>query len=147
MVAGSDADGVLITMTARLLCPPLTIVARADDEATVPKLLRAGATRTASPDAIAGGRMAQAVLRPSVLDVDLQMDEELVQPGSPLDGKTVGTSGIRSRRGLILVAIKRPDGHLAFNPDDDAPVAAGDTLITLGNRAPLGGANALALST
>ena len=147
VVAGSDADGVLITMTARLLCPPLTIVARAEEEATVPKLMRAGATRTASPDAIAGGRMAQAVLRPSVLDVDLQMDEEMVQPGSALDGKTVGTSGIRSRRGLILVAIKRPDGQLAFNPDDDAPVAAGDTLITLGNRAPIGGPNALAFST
>lgn len=147
VVAGSDADGVLITMTARLLCPPLTIVARAEDEATVPKLLRAGATRTASPDAIAGGRLAQAVLCPSVLDVDLHMEEELVQPDSALDGKTVGTSGIRSRRGLILVAIKRRDGQLAFNPDDDVPVAAGDTLITLGNRAPIGGLNALAFST
>jgi voltage-gated potassium channel len=147
VVAGSDADGVLITMTARLLCPALTIVARAEEDATVPKLLRAGATRTASPDAIAGGRLAQAVLCPSALDVDLQMEEELVQPGSLLDGKTVGTSGLRARRGLILVAIKRRDGHLAFNPDDDVPVAAGDILITLGNRAPLGGSSALAFST
>jgi voltage-gated potassium channel len=147
VAAGTDADGVLITMTARLLCPSLPIVARAEEEATLPKLRRAGATRTASPDAIAGGRMAQAVLRPALLDVDLQMDEELVHSGSPLDGVTVGASGIRSRRGSILVAIKHPDGRLAFNPEDDVPVSAGDTLITLGSRAPLGQSDAQALPT
>jgi voltage-gated potassium channel len=143
-VAGADADNVLITLTARLLRSELPIVSRAEDEATIPKLTRAGATRTASPDAIAGGRMALAVLRPSVLDgdlrADLQMEEEIIHPGSPLEGKTVGASGLRSRRGLILVAIKRRDGRLAFNPEDDTPVAAGDALITLGTR----GADALA---
>jgi voltage-gated potassium channel len=146
VVAGADADAVLITMTARLLCPELAIVARAEEEGTIPKLRRAGATRTASPDAVAGGRLAQAVLCPSVLDVALHLDEELVQAGSPLDGKTVGTSGLRARRGQILVAIKHRDGDVAFNPDDDAPVTAGDTLITLGNRAPLGRYNELAIT-
>jgi voltage-gated potassium channel len=155
-VAGSDSDNVLITMTARLLCPALTIVSRAEDEATVHKLERAGANRTVSPHAIAGGMMAQAVLRPAVLDFiedatwkghsDLQMDEQLVGPGSPLDGRTVGASGLRTQLGLILVAIKHPDGQLAFNPADDAPVVAGDTLITLGPRGQLGRADALALS-
>jgi voltage-gated potassium channel len=155
-VAGTDSDNVLITMTARLLCPTLPIVARAEDEATVQKLERAGANRVVAPHAIAGGLMAQAVLRPAVLDFiedatwkghpDLQLDEQLVGAGSPLDGGTVGTSGLRTRLGLILVAIKRRDGHLAFNPGDDAPVAAGDTLITLGSREQLGRADALALT-
>jgi voltage-gated potassium channel len=155
-VAGADSDNVLITMTARLLCPTLPIVSRGDDESTVHKLERAGANRTLSPHAIAGGFMAQAVLRPAVLDfiedaawkrdAGLQLEEQIVGPGSPLDGRTVGTSGLRSRLGLILVAIKRADGRLAFNPDDDAPVAAGDTLITLGSREQLGGADALALT-
>ena len=49
-------------------------------------------------------------------DRDLRMEEQLVRPGSALDGKTVGTSGLRSWRGLILVAIKHRDGHLAFDP-------------------------------
>ena len=147
-VAGTDPDNVLITMTARLLRPALPIVSRAEEETTVPKLLRAGATRTVSPHSIVGGRMAEAVLRPAVLDLiedatgkrdpDLQMEEQLVSPGSPLDGKTVGASGLRSRLDFILVAIKRRDGHLAFNPADDAPVAAGDTLITLGPRQSCG---------
>lgn len=133
-VTGADADNVLVTMTARLLRPLMTIVSSVEDEATAPKLLRAGATRTASPAAVAGGRMAEAVLRPSVLDADLEMEEQLVGPGSALDGKTVGTSGLRARRGHILVAIKRRDGRLAFDPADDAPVDAGDTLITLCRR-------------
>lgn len=155
-VAGNDSDNVLITMTARLLCPALPIVARAEDAETLPKLVRAGATRTVSPHALAGGRMAQAVLRPAVLDliedaagdghVELRMEEQLVLPGSPLDGQTVGASGLRSRSGPILVAIKRSDGRVAFNPQDETAVAAGDTLITLGSPEQLSLADALALA-
>jgi voltage-gated potassium channel len=143
-LAGTDADNLLITMTARELCPTLPIVARVEEDANAPKLHSAGATRTVSPDAIVAGRVTQAVLEPTVLDsievatrkefLDLQMEEKAVRPGSPLDGKTVGASGLRSQPGLILVAIKHPDGHLAVNPGNDAPVAAGDTLITLSAR-------------
>jgi voltage-gated potassium channel len=153
-VAGSDAENVLITMTARLLRPDLPIVACVEEEVAAPKLLRAGATRLVSPHALAGGRLAEAVLRPAVLDLiasetgerrpDLKVQEELVQPGSPLDGRTVGTSGLRSWKGLIVLAIKRRDGRLVFNPDDDAPVAAGDTVITVGHRNEVGWADALA---
>lgn len=147
VAAGTDADNVLITMSARLLRPEIPIVARAQETGTVSKLHRAGATRTVSPDAISGGLMAQAVLRPDLqLQVQMEMDEELVPEGSPLDGTTVGTSGLRSREGLILVAIKHQDGNLAFNPTDDAPVAAGDTLITLGSREKRGRADAFAHS-
>jgi voltage-gated potassium channel len=140
-VAAKDAENVLITLSARLLAPGLPIVARVEDGASVPKLLRAGATLTVSPRAVAGDRMADAVLRPSLFQLlgdlhgdgprDLQLEEQLVRPGSPLDGQTVGSSGLRAGRRLIVVAIKRRDGQLAFNPDDDAPVAAGDTLITV----------------
>jgi voltage-gated potassium channel len=155
-LAGSDADNVLITMTARALRPDLTIVSRAEEDSAVPKLLRAGATRTMSPYGIAGGRIAQAVLRPAVFDfledvagdghLDLRMDEQLVRPGSSLDGKTIGDSGLRSWPDLILIAIKHSDGRLAFDPDDDERVVAGDTLITLGRREQQGRADALALS-
>ncbi len=128
-VAGSDPDNVLITMTARLLHPALPIVSRCENDATVPKLLRAGATRTASPHTIAGERIADVVLHPSALDGHLQMREDLVRPGGPLEGKTVG--GLRSRGGPMLVAIRHRDGSLAFNPEDDVRVDAGDVVITL----------------
>jgi voltage-gated potassium channel len=154
-VAGSDADNVLITMTARSLRPELTIVSRVEDAAALPNLLRAGATRTVSLRAIAGRRIAQAVLRPAALDViedvigqphpNLHMEEQLVRPGSRLDGKTVGTSGLRSWRGLILIAIKHHDGTMTFDPTDETPIAAGDALITLGGGEQQERADALAL--
>lgn len=139
--SGSDSDNILITIAAHLLRPELAIVSRAQDEATVPKLLRAGAARTASPHAIAGARIAEAVLHPFALDAQLELDEQLVPPGSPLDGETVGKSSSRLQRGHMLVAIKRRDGRMIFNPEDDAAVTAGDTLITLSRH---GEARALA---
>jgi voltage-gated potassium channel len=156
-VAGTDADNVLITMTARLLRPGFPIVARVEEEATASKLMRAGATLTVSPYTIAGGRMAQAILRPAVFELlegvpekagpDLQLEQQVVHPGSPLEGKTVGASGLRrSARGLMLVAIKHSDGRLAFDPGDDDAVAAGDILITVRCRQLLGGPDAMAFS-
>jgi voltage-gated potassium channel len=68
-VTGTDSDNVLITMSARLLHPTLPIVARAEEDATMLKLRRAGATRTVSPYAVCGGCMAQAVVHPSVVDL------------------------------------------------------------------------------
>ncbi|HVT99561.1 MAG TPA: potassium channel family protein [Acidobacteriaceae bacterium] len=68
--AGADSENVVIALTARILCPNLTIVARAEQEDAVSKLLRAGATRAASPYAIAGARIAQAALHPSAVDAD-----------------------------------------------------------------------------
>jgi voltage-gated potassium channel len=134
-VAGTDPDNVLITMTARLLRPGLPIVARWEDVATIPKLRKAGATRTASPHTIAGERIADAVLRPCALDAGLRMREEAVNPGDPLAGKTVGASGLRDREGPLLVAIRHQDGRLAFNPADEVSVEAGDVVITLNRGA------------
>ena len=130
-VAGTDPDNVLITMTARLLHPALPIVSRSEQAATVPKLKRAGATCTASPHTIAGERIADVVLHPAALGAELKMREQLVHPGGPLDGKTV--AGLRARGGPLLVAIKHRDGSLAFNPEDDVRVDAGDVVITLNN--------------
>jgi voltage-gated potassium channel len=154
--ASTDSANVLITMTARLLNPTLPIVARAIDEGTVPKLMRAGATRTVSPYAIGGGRIAEAVLCPATLDLievaatqqldGVQLAEEPVGSGSALETSTIGASGLRSRLGLILLALKRRGGEIVFNPADDAVLAAGDTMIVMGPRAQLDRAHALALA-
>lgn len=66
-VVSSDADNLYITMGARLLNERLFIVARAEDDRSEQKLLRAGATRVVSPYAIGAARLAQAVLRPAVV--------------------------------------------------------------------------------
>jgi voltage-gated potassium channel len=145
-VTGSDADNLFITMAARQLRPHMTIVSSGRDANTMLKLRRAGATWAEWPDAIAGDRLAADVLRPAVVEADVEMKEQLVGAGSSYDGKTVKTSGLREHRGDILVAIKRPDGSLAFDPGDDAPIGAGDTLITLSRRQHQEGSGAFAHS-
>ncbi|HKW87103.1 MAG TPA: potassium channel family protein, partial [Nitrospiraceae bacterium] len=66
-VAASDADNLYITMSGRLLNERVFIVARAEDSGSEQKLLRAGANRVVSPYLIGGARVAQAVLRPTVV--------------------------------------------------------------------------------
>jgi voltage-gated potassium channel len=67
-VAPSDADNLYVTMSARLLNEGLFIVSRAETEGAEKKLKRAGANRVVSPHVISGYRVAQAVVRPAVVD-------------------------------------------------------------------------------
>ena len=64
----NDATNMYIVLSARVLNPSLRIVARAADETSVPKLLRAGADRAISPYAIGGHRLAHLILSPAVVD-------------------------------------------------------------------------------
>ena len=142
--AASDADNLFITMSARLLNEKLLIVARAEDEGAEAKLLRAGANRVVSPYVIGGQRVAQAVLRPAVMDfielatrsehLELQIEEAEVRAGSALAGRDVRESRMRQDLGIILVAIRKPDGRMVFNPEPEARLETGDVLIALGHR-------------
>ncbi len=66
--AGTDAENVYIILTARLLRPDLYIIGRAETEDAVRKLKRAGADRVLSPYQVGAQQIAQAALRPAVLD-------------------------------------------------------------------------------
>jgi voltage-gated potassium channel len=143
-LAASDADNLFITMSARLMSDRIFIVARAEDEGAEKKLMKAGASRVISPYIIGGQRVAQAVLRPSVVDfielatrsdhMALQIEETEVHAGSVLCRKPLRDTGLRQTLGLIVVAIKRPDGKMIFNPAPEAEIIEGDLLITLGPK-------------
>jgi voltage-gated potassium channel len=143
-VAASDAANLYITMSARLLNEKLLIVARSEESEAEPKLLRAGANRVVSPYVIGGQRMAMAVLRPNVMDfielatrrdyLELQIEESRIEEGSALAGRRLKDSRVRQELGIIVVAIKKPDGKMVFNPDPEMAIEPGDLLITLGHR-------------
>ena len=137
----SDAANVFIILTARGMNPELFIMARASEEGAEVKLVRAGANKVVSPYTIGANRMAQAILRPLVVDfidiatghknISLQMEEIPVAPESRLVGKDLIQSGIRKELGLIIVGIKH-DGEMIFNPAANTIIEAGNTLIALG---------------
>jgi voltage-gated potassium channel len=140
-VLASNADNVYVTMSARDLNRKLQIVARGEDERTARKLARAGASRVISPYEIGGLRMAHAILRPNVIDFieaattarnEINMEEIRVLSTSPVAGKTLADSGIRQEFGLIIVAIRKPDGRMSFNPSHTTKILAEDVLITMG---------------
>jgi voltage-gated potassium channel len=146
-VLASDADNLYITMSARLLNEKIFIVSRAEVSLAEPKLRRAGANRVVSPYASGGFRVAQAVLRPTVVDflelatrtehIGLQIEETLIEEGSRLDGATLLSSRVRQDLGVIIVAIKKADGQMVYNPPGDAGMGGGDVLIALGPRQQL----------
>jgi voltage-gated potassium channel len=142
-VVSSDAANVYVVLTARSLNPNLFIVARGEEPGSEKKLLRAGADKVESPYEMGGQKMAQTIMRPTVVTfmelamkegVDWTMEEIAVGPASSLQGVPLADSGIRQNLNLILVAIKRADGEMLFNPSHQTPILAGDTLIALGLR-------------
>ncbi len=146
-VLPTDANNLFVTLSARGLNPDLFILSRYEEEKSEAKLLRAGADKVVSPYIIGGNRMAQAVLRPSVIDfielatttaeLGLQMEEVLLDDASCLAGRPLAESPIRSQLDIIVVAIHRRDGHMAFNPAARTAPEGGDRLIVIGEREQL----------
>lgn len=142
-VVSSDADNVYIVLTARSLNPQIFIVARSEEPGSEQKLLRAGADKVESPYRMGGQKMAHTILHPTVTTfmelamkegIEWSMEEIAVGQTSTLLGVPLQDSGIRQKLDLILVAIKRADGEMLFNPSHDTTILAGDTLIALGLR-------------
>jgi voltage-gated potassium channel len=142
-VVTSDTENVYITLTARGLNPELYILARSGEEGSEIKLRRAGANKVVSPYVIGGSRMAQAILRPNVVDfieiatgrehLELQMEEIMIPHHSGFVGENLISSGFRKETGTIIVGIKKRDGTMVFNPDSHSRIEADDTLIVLGH--------------
>jgi len=140
----SDTDNVYITLTARGLNPKLFILARAGEEGSEKKLMRAGASKVISPYTIGANRMAQAILRPSVVDfieiatasehLELQIEEIVIAADSVLAGKSLVDSGIRQSMGIIIVGIKQTNGQMIFNPPPSKVIEPDSVLIILGQR-------------
>lgn len=143
-VLPSDADNMFVTLTGRDMNADLFILARAEQLSTEKKLVQAGADRVVSPQAIGAQRFSNLLLRPTTVEilelvtgrksVDLEMNEVTIPDGGPIHGQTLADADIRSKTGVIVVAIKRSDGNLIVNPDSDVTLCEKDTVVILGRR-------------
>lgn len=146
-VLSTDAQNLFVVLSARGLNPTLKIVARAGEESTESKLIRAGADRVVSPYNIGGLKMAHTILKPAVVDflefatksgnIELQMEELTVTAGSEFANRTLSELGIGRKYGVIIVAVKRSTGEMLFNPTHKSIVEPGDCLIALGEVSKL----------
>ena len=142
----SDAENVYVTLSAKVLNPSLHVAVRASDEQAEKKLQRAGATTVLTPYTYIGHRLAQSLLRPHVLsllemasafsraDLDLEIEQLPVAPGSFLSLKTLEEAHLGPTYGVIVLAVRRQSGTMQFNPHADVRLEAGDVLIAMGER-------------
>ena len=138
----TDRDNLFVVVSARQLRSQLRIVSRATNERAAEKIRRAGADSVICPNTIGGQRMAAELTRPTVVgfldlltrdsEEQLQVEECLIPSGSPLDGVTLATSGIRSISNALVLSIRSKENQHLFNPPPSAPISCGDVLVILG---------------
>jgi voltage-gated potassium channel len=129
----SDAENVFITLSARELNPEIAVIARASQEDSERKLVRAGATRVISPYKASGAEMARLALHPQVsgvrdVDAEYRMEEIEVLAGCAGAGQTVGDI----RGGAYIVGLKRAGGAFQPQPQGDTVLEAGDVIMAMG---------------
>ena len=149
-VLSSDAENVFTTLSAKSLNPNIFVVARAIDEGTGSKLLKAGADRVVKPYELGGTRMAEILLRPGVMDfidivagnkkMDIQIEEITVKKDSLMHKKTLAElPALRNELNVIIVAIQNEEKEIfIYNPKSDTIVDEGNKLIAIGEPSSLG---------
>lgn len=139
---GTDADNLFLVLSAKTLNGALKISARVLEEESEQKMRRAGADTVLAPYTITGSRLAQAILRPHVLQfldfatigLDVGIEQVRVGESSPCVRKSLKELQVRREVGVIVLGIRRADGQLVFNPDADVVVHGGDFLIAMGGN-------------
>jgi len=137
----NDADNVFVTLSARQHNPSLLILARANDESAEKKLYLAGANKVVVPHRTGAMQMAQAALRPAVVNLieiatrrsshEFAIEEIRVPMESGFADQTLRDLNIGRQFGVIIIGIRR-DEKMIFNPHGDSGIHAGDVLIALG---------------
>jgi voltage-gated potassium channel len=138
----TDADNLFVLLSAKGINSDIYVATRAAEEGAEAKMRRAGADAVFAPYAMTGHRLAQALLRPHVVqfldfttkDVgeDIAIEQVRVTPGSEMAGKTIKEMQLRQEVGVIVLAIRSADGEMLFNPPPDSQVRAADHLIVMG---------------
>jgi voltage-gated potassium channel len=140
----SDPDNLYVTLTARDINKDLMIVARANDESAVNRLVKAGANKVVSPAITGSTQMAHLLLRPAVADfielatmtekLELEIEQIEITASSPFIGRMLRDTGIRSDLDVMVIAIKRADGDMIFNPAADTTIKERDAFVAIGSH-------------
>lgn len=144
----TDADNLFLVISARTLNPALRISARVSEVGSEDKFRRAGAEFVFAPYDITGHRMAESLIRPHVFQfldfttsnkvgLDVGLEQISVSSKSPLASQTLAQLQIRRDLGVIVLAIRKEDGKMLFNPPADAVIVGGDCLIVMGEHEAL----------
>lgn len=143
----TDADNLFAVISARTLNSRLRIGARAAEEEAERKMRQVGADSVFAPYTMTGMRLAQSLLKPHVhqfldfattdLPTHVRIEQVEVLPASDMAGRSLSELRIRSELKVIVLAIRRSNGTMVFNPAAEEVVREGDYLIVMGEPEPL----------
>jgi len=143
----SDAENLFIILSAKTLNPNITVVTRVSEEEAGEKLRRAGADTVLTPYAMAGHQLAEALLRPHVVEFldfakssigpRVTMEQVCVAPKNGFMRKTLGELMEPLKSEVIVLAVRKSAGGTVFNPLAGFEISAGDFLIVMGERPSL----------
>jgi len=143
----SDADNLFVILSAKALNPSLQVTARIASEQSEKKMRLAGADYVFAPYDMTGNRMAQVMLKPHVyqfidfttksMGLDVGIEQVRVPAKMDFGAKSPLEQRIRKDLHVILLAIRKPDGNMLFNPPAGALIQEGDYLIVMGEPANL----------
>jgi voltage-gated potassium channel len=143
----SDPDNVFIALSARDLHPEIQIHARAETAAGVRRLELSGVHQVVSPHQLGGERIANALLRPGVVEFleladpgtegEIDLEEVVLSARCPLEG--VALRDLHPRGVAVsVVAIKRGSERIRLRPGPDEVLRGGDRVVAIGDRVNLG---------
>ena len=140
----TDADNLFVLLSAKGLNPKIYVATRAAEESAEAKMRRAGADAVFAPYAITGHRLAQSLLRPHVVQfldfttkdigMDVAIEQVRVSEQSEMASRSLREMQIGRNVGVIVMAIRKGDGRMMFNPTADTTVDGGDYLIVMGRQ-------------
>jgi voltage-gated potassium channel len=79
-------------------------------------------------------------------ELDYRLEQMEIGPESPARGHTLRETALHERTGILLLALRRPDGQFLADPDPSTSIEPGSVLITLGTPEQLTEARRLAAS-
>jgi len=143
----NDSDNVFIALSAHEINPDIAIHARAETDAGIHRLQMSGASQIISPHRLGGQRVANAIVRPGVVEflelsapgdgAEVDLEEIVLSPGSRL----VDTA-LKDLTSLDLavavIAIKRGSENLKIRPGEDEILREGDRVVVVGDHDALG---------
>ena len=132
IVAVNDDDvNIFTTLMARNLNPAIRILARANKQASVDKLYRAGADYVAVLPTIGGQIIGRILLSETVtILLDLPNGEKVVMK-HVMTASLPTVGWIKSRSGVRIIGIESTDRSIVA-PDDREPLNEGDAVIAIG---------------
>lgn len=143
IATSDDADNVFIALSARELNPEVAVHARAETDAGLRRLRLAGAHQVISVHSIAGQRLANAIVRPAVVDflelssaggeAPIDLEEVQLGEGCPLCDRTLADLATHDLE-ITVVAIKRAGSGTQLHPGKGDVLRAGDHIVVVGDK-------------